>query len=101
MQKPKSKINKHTTTKIPLINVPNVKESVRDITKTTVLKSNQILVNDESITINMKEMVGFFKALACGRVRYGRSPHGASVHLAAILEMSKDEAKAFMANFKS
>lgn len=96
--------------KVPVLEVPQIKETPTEITveeapvddcKTIPIRSDQIICNGELITINMKELINFFKSLACGKVRYGRSPHGAAVHLGLILEISKDEAKTFMAKFKT
>ena len=77
------------------------KPQVEETPKTIPIRNDQIICNGEKLTINVKELVNFFKSLACGKVRYGRSPHGAAVHLGHILGLSKDEAKAFMAKFKS
>jgi hypothetical protein len=90
--------------KIPIVDIPQVEEVYESTgvfsDETKKVKDNQIVYNGQPITINLKELVKFFKSLACGRTRYGNSPYGATVHLGLILGMNKDEAKAFLANFK-
>jgi len=116
-EKVTEKVTEKITEKVPVLEIPQVEETLIDTIveetpvcetqqtiddcKTIPIRSDQIICNGELLTINVKELVNFFKSLACGKVRYGRSPHGAAVHLGLILEISKDEARTFMANFKT
>jgi len=120
-EKVTKKVTEKVTEEVPVLEIPQVEETLIDTIveetpvcetpqtiddlikagKTIPIRSDQIICNGELLTINVKELVNFFKSLACGKVRYGRSPHGAAVHLGLILGISKDEARTFMANFKT